>query len=144
MQRAENLLSRLKAISLRVPTFNQMFFETLTLQAVQDKTLVFRLVVEDRYCSRFGTLHPGGMASLLDACTSVSAWVCNSTDQLTLSVNLHTMFHSYPKVGDELLIKATCLDLLTDRAITSGSIEHQDKIVAVALQELFFIQQTLP
>lgn len=140
--KAHKLFTVFKELASSKPSFNQTFYQHLTLTTVQSNELnfsklTFTLPILDHYCDIFGNFTPGAASSILDAVTNFSVWTSDPLSRKTLSINLSLNFASPARPGETLTLISECLDLKERYAYCSGRATVGSRLIAVANQSVY-------
>ena len=145
--KAHKLFHTFKELAFSKPSFNQTFYQHLTLQAIElndmnHARLTFTLPVRDSYCDIYGNFSSGAAASILDAVTNFSVWSSDSQTRKTLSVSLSLNFALTASSGETLTLTSECVGFKDRFAYSTGKAVVGSRLIAVANQSVYLTDRS--
>ncbi|XP_035968092.1 acyl-coenzyme A thioesterase 13 [Halichoerus grypus] len=102
----QNVRELMKAMT-RVPGFDRVL-EKVTLVSAAPGKVVCEMKVEDEHTNKYGTLHGGLTATLVDNVSTV-ALLCTERGAPGVSVDMNITYMSPAKIGEDIVITAHVL-----------------------------------
>uniref|UniRef100_A0A8C8T026 Acyl-coenzyme A thioesterase 13 n=2 Tax=Peromyscus maniculatus bairdii TaxID=230844 RepID=A0A8C8T026_PERMB len=102
----QNIREVMKVL-FRVPGFDRVL-EKVTLVSAAPEKVVCEMKVEEQHANKFGTLHGGLTATLIDSISTV-ALMCTERGAPGVSVDMNITYMSPAKIGEEIVITAHIL-----------------------------------
>ncbi|KAL1785286.1 acyl-coenzyme A thioesterase 13 [Sigmodon hispidus] len=94
-------------VMFKVPGFDRVL-EKVTLVSAAPEKLICEMKVEEQHANKYGTLHGGLTATLIDNISTV-ALMCTERGVPGVSVDMNITYMSPAKIGEEILITAHIL-----------------------------------
>lgn len=107
----------------KVPGFDRVL-EKVTLVSAAPEKLICEMKVEEQHTNKFGTLHGGLTATLVDS-ISTMALMCTERGAPGVSIDMNITYMSPAKIGEEIVITAHILK--QGRTLAFASVDLTNK-----------------
>ncbi|KAM4835751.1 acyl-coenzyme A thioesterase 13 [Thomomys bottae] len=94
-------------VMAKAPGFDRVLEKVTVVSAAPEK-LVCEMKVEEQHTNKFGTLHGGLTATLIDSISTI-ALICTERGAPGVSVDMNITYMSPAKIGEEVVITAHIL-----------------------------------
>lgn len=118
----QNLREIMKVL-FNVPGFDRVL-EKVTLVSAAPEKLICEMKVEEQHTNKFGTLHGGLTATLVDSISTI-ALMCTERGAPGVSVDMNITYMSPAKIGEEIVITAHILK--QGRTLAFASVDLTNK-----------------
>lgn len=116
-------LREIMKVMFKVPGFDRVL-EKVTLVSAAPEKLICEMKVEEQHTNKFGTLHGGLTATLVDS-ISTMALMCTERGAPGVSVDMNITYMSPAKIGEEIVITAHILK--QGRTLAFASVDLTNK-----------------
>lgn len=116
-------LREIMKVMFKVPGFDRVL-EKVTLVSAAPEKLICEMKVEEQHTNKFGTLHGGLTATLVDS-ISTMALMCTERGAAGVSVDMNITYMSPAKIGEEIVITAHILK--QGRTLAFASVDLTNK-----------------
>lgn len=116
-------LREIMKVMFKVPGFDRVL-EKVTLVSAAPEKLICEMKVEEQHTNKFGTLHGGLTATLVDS-ISTMALMCTERGAPGVSIDMNITYMSPAKIGEEIVITAHILK--QGRTLAFASVDLTNK-----------------
>lgn len=117
-------LREIMKVMFKVPGFDRVL-EKVTLVSAAPGKLICEMKVEEQHTNKFGTLHGGMTATLVDSISTI-ALMCTERGAPGVSVDMNITYMSPAKIGEEIVITAHILK--QGKTLAFASVDLTNKI----------------